>query len=266
MSSLDARLSPRDADRRSRGYSAALRNGLIACAVLLALLPIPVTALRLLPVYRVHAGFLLFYAPLVCLLALAYLLYVRDLLGRFMFASILRPLPEFDPYAGSNTRDTLTRLFRGIQVTLLAVLPVALLAASFYCFTRYTGRLTESVELAALTWDRSLQVQEPPVPNTVPAQKPRGKARREAVGGSAQDSTIVPAPAPSRGEVLENAGIDNIPLFTELTALYIGIFATALMAVIMMALKENAKDAMGLSEQDLILGPPGDVEAVAEHL
>jgi hypothetical protein len=55
-------------------------------------------------------------------------------------------------------------------------------------------------------------------------------------------------------------------LFTELTALYIGIFATALMAVIMMALKENAKDAMGLSEQDLILGPPGDVEAVAEHL
>ena len=68
-----------------------------------------------------------------------------------------------------------------------------------------------------------------------------------------------------RQEVLQSAGIDSIPLFTELTAWYIGIFVTALTAVVLMALKENAKEAMDLSEQDIILGPPGDPEAMQEY-
>jgi hypothetical protein len=263
MSSPVARPPAQKTGGRGRTYSAALRNGLIACAVLLALLPIPVTALRLLPVYEVHARFLIFYAPLVCLLALAYLLYVRDFLGRLMFANILRPLPESDPYSGSRTRETLTRLLRGFHVTLLAVLPVALFAASFYCFTRYTARLTESVGLAAAAWGSSMHTQEPSARDTVLAQKPRGTAQGKTLRPSSQVG--VPDPVALRRQVLQGAGIDSIPLFTELTALYIGIFATALMAMILMALKENAKEAMGLSEQDLILGP-ADAGAMGEDL
>jgi hypothetical protein len=43
-------------------------------------------------------------------------------------------------------------------------------------------------------------------------------------------------------------------MFTELTVLYIGIFSAALLAVLLMALKEHAKEAMGLTEQELVVG------------
>jgi hypothetical protein len=235
---------------------------LIACGLLLAVLPIPITAFRLLPVYSVHARFLIFYTPLVCLLLLAYLFYVRDSLGRWMFAGILSPLPDFDPYSGSGTRRRVVRLFRGFRMTLLAVLPIVLLALSFYCFRSYNTRLKDSVEIAAALWERSSHAQ--PASDAHPEQKPRGKSRASR-GESFADSSMVADSVALRRALLQTATIDTIPLFTELTIWYIGIFATALTAVVLMALKENAKQAMGLSEQDIILGQPGDVEAVEEY-
>ena len=263
MSSPTARPPAREPGGEDRSYSATLIDALIACALLLAVLPIPVTAFRLLPVYQVHARFLIFYTPLVCLLLLAYLFYVRDSLGRWMFAKILYPLPDFDPYSGSSTRRTAVGLFRGVRVTLLAVLPLALLVLSFYCFRRYTARLTESVEIAAATWKRSSPVQ--PALDTVSEKRPRGKGQAETGKESSRDSAMVVDSVALRREVLQTARIDNVPLFTELTIWYIGIFATALMAVLLMALKENAKEAMGLSEQDIIVGPPGDAEGLGEY-
>jgi hypothetical protein len=234
---------------------------LLTCALLLAVLPIPVTAFRLFPVYDVHARFLLFYTPLVCLLILAYLFYVRDSLGRWMFANILYPLPEFDPYSGSSTRRTVVGLFRGFRITLLAVLPLILLGLSFYCFRRYTARLSESVEIATATWERARVRQ---APAQLPEPRSHGKGRPGVNSDSSPDSAEVMDSVTLRRAVLHNTSIDSIPLFTELTIWYIGIFATALMAVLLMALKENAKEAMGLSEQDIIVGPPGDPEALAE--
>ncbi len=261
MTSRATRPSAPDPETGGRSFSAALINGLIASAVLLALLPIPVTALRLLPVYQVHAHFLIFYTPLVCLLALAYLLYVRDTLGRWMFATILNPLPDFDPYSGPSARGRLLRIFRALRISLLAILPVALVALSFYCFTRYTARFTASVEIAA-TLAQSPSIPQPLAPNdSVPPQKSRGKTRAGAARKISPDTARVVDSVALRREVLQTARIDRIPLFTELTTWYIGIFATAVVAVLLMALKENAKVAMGLSEQDIILGPPGNVAA-----
>jgi hypothetical protein len=57
-----------------------------------------------------------------------------------------------------------------------------------------------------------------------------------------------------REYALRSAGIADIPYFTELTALYIGAFVAALVAVITMSLKEYAKEAMGLTETELVLG------------
>lgn len=48
--------------------------------------------------------------------------------------------------------------------------------------------------------------------------------------------------------------MDDIPLFTRLNILYIGIFLSAEIAFILMALKEYAKEAIGLTEWDLMLG------------
>ena len=246
--------------RQLPGYSRVLRTGLIACALVLALLPIPVTALGLLPAYRVQARFLVFYAPLVCLLLLAYLFYLRDTLARLMFASILRPLPDADPYNRPGLREILTRLLRSVQTVVLALLPLLLLATSFYCIIRYTGLLTESVAIASVSLTRP-QIEPPPMDSASSsgrARLPRGATRppkRAKAAGAVGQAAIVDEPVPTREEVLRTAELDDIPMFKELCAFYIGSFAAALTAVILMALKESAKEAMGLSEQDLIRGP-----------
>jgi hypothetical protein len=253
--------------RQLPSYSGVLRSGLIVCAVALALLPIPVTALELLPAYRVQARFLVFYAPIVCLLLLAYLFYVRDALARLMFAGILRPLPETDPYERPGMAELLTRVLRGLQTVVLALLPLVLLATSYYCVTRYSALLSESVDIAAasLAEKPGARLEADTLPAPKPARTGRGTGQRanaakDASRSPLQDTTAVRDPAPGREEVLRTAELDDIPMFNELCALYIGSFAAALTAVVLMALKENAKEAMGLSEQDLILGPTTTVE------
>src|SRR6187551_4020889 len=106
--------------RGPASYSRAFRRGLTASALVLAVLPIPVTALHLLPTYRVHARFLIFYAPVVCLLLVAYLFYLRDVLARMMFADILNPPAEYDPYRPPAVATAFRRLTRRARSVLLA--------------------------------------------------------------------------------------------------------------------------------------------------
>ena len=235
------------------GFSRVFRNRLILGAILLALLPIPVTAVGALPAYRVQALFLFFYTPLVCLLALAYLFYVREYLGRWMFADLLAPLPDPDPYSPSRTSEAFTRVMRGFRRVVLAVLPAVLVAASFYSFTCYTTLLTESVRLVAAARGHSSYpprppVQAPPSEDTVPASE------RVTLGASAPSGVVVSDSL--RREILETTRIDRIPLFTELSLRYIAIFISALIAVGLFAVKENAKETLGLTEEDILVGPP----------
>jgi hypothetical protein len=65
---------------------------------------------------------------------------------------------------------------------------------------------------------------------------------------------VQPSPDSLRRYVLQTTGVDDIPFFTRLTILYVGIFLSAEVALILMALKEYAKEAMGLTERDLMLG------------
>jgi len=253
--------------------SGLLRAALLGCALFLALLPIPVTLLRLLPAYEMHARFLAFYTPLVCLLALAYLVYVRDSLARLMFASILNPLPEPDPYYRMSAAEAVQRRFRQVQGIVLALLPALLLATSFYCLVRYTDRLRESMAIAAT---QPIEVPETgeEVGRATPdstgdsaaeaapaAARERERATKTSRAGAVDTTPAAVAPAapepgaaPPRETVLQGTKIDAIPMFTELTVLYIGIFVSALLALILMALKEHAKEAMGLSEQELVVG------------
>lgn len=253
------------AQQPTRSYSRILRTALFLGAFVVALLPLPVAALGLLPVYRVHARFLMFYSPVICLLTLAYLFYVRDSLARLMFANILNPLSEPDRYYRAPVGLTLRRTARSLRTALLAVLPAALLATSFFCALRYTTRFNDSVDLATATWAQTGQT---PVESGFVADKQRGKSTVPRVRAPARPPDSIPGSSKItaddggtgsetltvREQVLRTAGIDRIPLFAELTILYIAIFAAALVGLILMALKEYAKDAMGLSEEDLVLG------------
>jgi hypothetical protein len=259
--------------RRSvaRSYSSVIRTTLVLCALLLAFLPIPVTRLGLLPAYRTHARFLVFYAPIVCLLLLAYLFYVRDAIARQIFANILNPLPEADPYYRTRAGESLERILRRLRTGFLALLPALLLLTSFYCIPLYTAHLRKSIELATRRWETTV----PPVdrPDAV-AARPTAKPPRRLTPGSAprdslralpkaasQDSISASAPVGGPEAMLRTAGIESIPMFTELTALYIGIFAAAMTALTLMAIKEYGKEAMGLSDQDLMFGQRSAEEA-----
>jgi hypothetical protein len=225
--------------RTGRSYSSLIWKGMGFGALVLAFLPIPVATLGLLPAYRAQARFLAFYAPVVCFLTLAYLFYVRDTLARVTFAGILDPLPPVDPYYKGTMQERLYRLLVHLRGGFIMALPALLLIASVGCTFRYTHRLNESVALAG---------EIAALPDTV----------GESLGyiSGTAEGAVGDQAAAARARILETAAIDDIPLFGELTALYIGIFVTALAALIIMWLKEYAKEAIGLSEEDLLLGTP----------
>lgn len=254
-------LGPPTSPQPSRSYSRVLRTALFLGAVVVALLPIPVAALGLLPVYRVQARFLMFYSPIVCLLILAYLFYVRDSLARLMFANILNPLSSAGQYYRPPVGLSLRRAARSFRTAVLALLPAVLLATSFYCAIQYTSRLNDSVDLATATWVRARDSLSAVEKQPTKATAPRSRATRRSPGPArdsvSRDSVGNTDTLTVREQVLRTAGIDQIPIFTELAVLYIGIFAAALVGLILMSLKEYAKDAMGLSEEDLVLGGLG---------
>jgi hypothetical protein len=70
--------------------------------------------------------------------------------------------------------------------------------------------------------------------------------------------------AEERARVLALTPIGSIPMLTELTALYIGIFAATMTALALVALKELAREALALSEQELMLRAWSPVSASSE--
>jgi hypothetical protein len=231
--------------------------------VAIIVLPIPITYLGILPTYRVHAWFLLFYTPFLCLLILCYLFYVRDSLARAMFGYLLSALQPPEPYYADPTGQRLKRGFQRLQAFLLGVLPVVLVIASMYCVSRYLGSFNQSVTDAAEAFVRRsqrakevsmLQEERGKLSRRRPAGRLEGKLSPDS-GASRADS--LPAPSDSvavHDYVLRTTAIDEIPSLFELTVLYTGAFAALLIAVSLMGLKEYAREALGLSEHELMLG------------
>src|SRR4051794_17323019 len=120
-------------------YSAVFRNALAICAVILALLPIPVTLLGLLPTYRSQSRFLVFYAPLICMLTLGYLFYLRDVLARALFAESMRPSDDLDPYYRQTLSGWARHALARTRRVIVTCLPALLMLASYYCVTRYAA-------------------------------------------------------------------------------------------------------------------------------
>jgi hypothetical protein len=245
-----------------RTYSNWFRGTLSIGALVTAILPAPVMIFQLLPAYGVQARFLIFYGPLVCFLTLAYLFYVRDALARAMFANLLDPPPEPDPYYGEPLLVSVRRVFRRARSIVLALLPIALVLTSSYCAVEYVRLVNRSA------WEAVEQGRHQPTVNgerlestesrrdsVTPKPGSRSSRRRRPSLLVGQDTVKVqPSPDSLRRYVLQTAGVDDIPSFTRLNILYIGIFLSAEIALILMALKEYAKEAMGLTERDLMLG------------
>lgn len=244
-----------------RTYSSWFRSALSFGAIVTAILPAAVVFFRLLPAYSIQMKFLIFYGPLVCFLTLAYLFYIRDALARAMFADLLNPSPDPDPYYGEPTSASLRRIARRARSLVLALLPVVLVLTSSYCAVEYFRLVNRSVGDAV-----EEKMRQPGRSGELGGlgESRRGASSRKAKGSpSPKSSRSAPADTAAvavnadslREYILVTAKLDDIPSFLRLNVLFLGIFLSAEIAFILMALKEYAKEAMGLTERDLMLGP-----------
>jgi hypothetical protein len=143
----------------------------------------------------------------------------------------------------------------------LALLPIVLLLASSYCALQYIRVFNRSVGAAVGQELRSPSRGDGwgtlnDSRGETTAVRSRGRATRRQATRSPRVDTVTPRPSTDsiRQYILRTATIEDIPFFTRLNLLYIGIFLCAEIALVLMALKEYAKEAMGLSERDLMLG------------
>jgi hypothetical protein len=248
--------------RTPPSYSAAARKALVFSAVAITLLPLPITYFGILPAYPEHARFLLFYAPFICLLTLSYLFYVRDSLARAMFADVLDPPTPPDPYHYERAQERLGRWFRHLKAITLGILPVLLVITSMYCVSRYIASFNQSVARAAVVYVERAGAGEEV--GLIKGKQPRGRVptasgriSRQPVPRDSATVDTLPQPSDSRAvrqHVLRTSRMETIPEVIKLTGLYIGAFVALLVAVTLMALKEYAKEAMGLSEHGLMFG------------
>ena len=262
-----ARPQPESRPVQRPGYSSGIRGVLAIAVLLVTLLPVPITYFGALPTYRLHRWFLLFYTPFLCLLTLCYLLYVRDSLARAMFADLLIPPGPLDPYYQEPLGQRLRGGLRRAKKFFLGILPILLVAASVYCVSRYLDSFNQSVGLAAETYaQRSAGAQDVGM-----VREDRGRVSRQRSAERSRAKLSAPAsPAPPdslpassdpiavHNYILRTTVIDDIPHLFELTLFYSGAFVALLIAVSVMALREYARDAVGLSEHELVFGRQGE--------
>jgi hypothetical protein len=191
-----------------------------------------------------------------------------------MFADVLDPPPAPDPYYQGSAGERIGRWFRRVKGLILGILPVLLVVSSMYCVSRYVVAFDRSAAEAAEIYIEEVSVKEASIEgaSTQAAgsarQKQWGKALAEprrgrqrvlsdtAPADSAPADTLpLLADLPAvREYVLRTSKMQDVPEVIELTGLYFGVFVSLLAAVTLMALKEYAKEAMGLSEYELMFG------------
>jgi len=228
---------------RVRAFARFFKNYMSISSLVVASLPIPVTAMRLIPTYKAQTYILSVYTPLFCFLTLGFIFYIRHSLARAMFSDYWRTFssqeePEepiepdtdiqtdskefrayqraFDKYRLQRYRYRLAKRRELLRRGLINSLPIICILGAFSSTYAYHYYLTASVSLMRDRWfdmGRPLQL------------------------------------------LLDNAELDWIPLGTVLMILYIAIFVFAEASFILMAIKEYLQDLMGYTEKQLIFAP-----------
>jgi hypothetical protein len=211
--------------RRVKAFARFFKNYMSVSALVTAALPIPVTALKLIPTYHAQTSILSVYTSLFCFLLLGFIFYSRHHLARFMFPEI------------SGARNVFWSGF-------LAILPALLIASSLSCVYLYHTSLDMSVArvLSSTRFERAQS------PTSSYSQSPSPLTNANEI----QQPKVTPI---KRDQVLDQLESQDIPMAGQVFALYLGIFLFAESAFILMAIKEYLQDLVKISEIDLIVGP-----------
>lgn len=205
--------------KRVRAFAQFFKNYMSISALVTAALPIPITALRLIPTYKAQTGLLSVYTTLFCFLVLGFIFFSRHSLGRLLFLS-------------TADHGPLLPTFRMAQ-RLAAILPALLIVMSLVCVFSYHNLLNNSVQ----------------------QQLGRPAIFERSIRGDGETNAAESVQRSRFDTVLLYSELWDIPLGTLLLGVYLGTFVFAEAAFILMAIREYLQDLLKLSEMELILGP-----------
>src|SRR5262249_54173857 len=120
---------------RIKAFATFFKNYMSVSSIVAAALPIPVTALKLIPVYHSQAKVLSVYTPMLCFLLLAFIFYIRHPLARAVF-------PE--RFGADGVRASSKAL-------IVRSLPLVLIVACVGSILGYHATLTRSVNAAGVS-------------------------------------------------------------------------------------------------------------------
>lgn len=225
-------LGPEEAVRIRR-FARFFKNYMSVSSLILASLPIPVTAWKVLPIYEAHRGILTTYTPVFCFLILGFLFFSRHYLARRFF-------PEYLGFAfGAASSATFRWGMRVERVWnwFFAMSPFFLIALSVLFVYLYHELLAISLS-AASGLDPLL------IDKFVPH-----------VAGS-EPLPMLPAGQLYLSEqyIMNNLSFAGVPFGSQLILYYLAIFCCAEAAFVLMAMKEYLQDLARLTDMQLIVG------------
>jgi hypothetical protein len=260
---------------RLRAFVQFFQNYMSLSSVVVAALPIPITASGVIPTYKGQTTSLSTYTPLMCFLLLGFIFYSRHKLARLMF------LDYFTTERKALRKAFLLRkaFFRSLGFA-IALLPALLIIGSVFFIIQYHRLLQASliISKAEMTLEQTiieatvqrrnnpdLQISEQNVDNLIINLRGEDKSKnlqtaREALSNIKPLFNIIPnlkdkVDQITSESVLSRQDSFDIPYAQELMFCYMLIFLCAEGAFILMAIKEHLQDLIGLSEMDLIRGP-----------
>lgn len=197
-------------------FATYFKNYMGISTIVAAALPIPVTSMGLLPMFHAHQRLFSVYTSLFCFLTLAYVFYIRHLLAKIMFRG---------PFSYS-------------------AFPILPIAGALVCLWLY--HLNLQIAIGAVK-DRRHYPVVPVAYNQHGSGGPTGATGPTGSYASTRNAVTTK-------DVLATTELDEIPGGTGLIFQYIGVFAFAELAFVLMATREYMQDVLKLDDAVLYAG------------
>lgn len=237
MADIDETL-PSD-PKRVRAFASFFKNYMSVSSIVVAALPIPLTAFGALPTFADYKSSLSTFTSLFCFLLLGFIFYVRHALARWMFPEPIAI--KVSSNSSDDERQWIERKFQARRVTqatrsfFINSLPFVLIIAAAILAYLYHFYLDQAVV------EIGFHLAVPKAGGNVDCQSLNTLQLLQA------------CEVPSPKEILGLSYL-QIPWGFWLRPLYIGMFVAAEAAFILMATREYIQDLLKLTDVEIIRG------------
>lgn len=269
---------------RVLAFARFFKNYMNVSSFLAAALPIPVTAISLIPTYAAHTKLLSTYTPMVCFLLLGYIFYMRQKIGQRMFGAALESyrrekyMSTCEPQDNGGAEENkdfhkLATLSEKPRRLLVDIIPLMLIILSIATILVYHHFLDRSIALAmndkvvkGIVDDNLMKEYERKRSGWLEGIRRWQAQQKNIQDGITWDQLLRMLPPELRNEprlsqfaenpdkIMELTPLALIPQSLFLMLLYIGFFVLAESAFIFMAVKEYIQDLLRLSDTTLLTG------------